>query len=69
MSTFDISHDGGLNREEFAVFVIKFATLLRSDLNDMIDFMIVTTALKENTEAEKKYMNAVGSGQVYHCLC
>ena len=69
MSSFDISHDGGLHREEFAVFVIKFATLLRSDLNDMIDFMIVTTALKENTEAEKKYMNAVGSGHIYHCLC
>lgn len=59
MKHFDNSHSGNLDKQEFASFVVNFATTAAVDLLDMLDFMLVVMALKENAEAEKEYVKEV----------
>lgn len=59
MSTFDKSSTGMLNKQEFASFIVNFAKSVNLELIDLLDFMLVVEALKDNAEAEKEYMNIV----------
>ena len=59
MEHFDNNHSGNLDKQEFSSFVVNFATSAGVDLLDMIDFMLVVMALKDNAEAEKEYVMTV----------
>lgn len=63
MSTFDKAGDGRLSEQDFATFIVNFASTANIELVDMLDFMIVVSALKENTDAEQEYIKAVGGGE------
>ncbi|KAL7556119.1 hypothetical protein ACA910_020202 [Epithemia clementina (nom. ined.)] len=65
MEAFDLDQDQKLNLKEFVVFLVQFANLAATDLDEMLDFMIVTAALKENDEAELKFLKALAEGDVY----
>ena len=66
MGTFDLDGDQTLNNKEFVVFLVQFANLAGADLDDMLDFMIVTSGLKENTEAEVNYVKALTESDIYY---
>ena len=66
MTEFDVDGNQKLDRNEFALFVAKFSSMLGSDVHDMIDFMIVTTALKDNSESEEKYIKSIGASDIYY---
>jgi len=61
--TFNKNADGKLNKQEFATFIVNFASTANIELVDMLDFMIVVSALKDNTEAEQEYLKAIGRGE------
>jgi hypothetical protein len=47
----------------------KFSNNLGTDINGMIDFMIVTTVLKESSKCEEKYIKSIGAGNIYLWDC
>lgn len=56
MSTFDKTKAGSLNLEEFSRFIVSFAKAAGIKLLDMLDFMIVVTAVHVNTEDELEFI-------------
>lgn len=66
MKSFDTNSDDSLDRDEFALFVVKFASALGADLHEMVDFMIVASALKDNSEEEKKYIKSLTASDIYY---
>ena len=66
MKNFDTDSDDSLDRNEFALFVVTFANTLGTDLHEMIDFMIVASALKDNSEDEKKYIKSLTASDIYY---
>jgi hypothetical protein len=56
MSSFDKTKVGSLNLEEFSRFILSFAKAAGIKLLDMLDFMIVVTAVHVNTEAELEFI-------------
>jgi hypothetical protein len=58
MVGFDEDSNQKLDPAEFARVVVNYARTLDVDLHDMIDFMCVTSALKDNTDYEKAYAKA-----------
>jgi Ca2+-binding EF-hand superfamily protein len=48
MKAFAKTSEGSLTKQEFAVFIVNFASSTAQDLVNFIDFMIVIMALKEN---------------------
>ena len=60
MLAFDANKDGELDREEFALFLSRFAKAAHTELDELIDFMVVQSALKDNDEAEKAYVKTLG---------
>ncbi|CAB9520841.1 expressed unknown protein [Seminavis robusta] len=69
MENFDADSDQQLNRQEFSAFLAKFASTQGSAFLDMVDFMIVTTALKENNDKEKAYIESLSAGDIYYWGC
>jgi hypothetical protein len=69
LTTFDTNSDEKLDRNEFAFFVAKFSNTLGADMHEIIDFMIVTTALKESSECEEKYIKSIGACDIYLWDC
>jgi len=63
---FDTNSDEKLDRDEFPRFIAQFARMACSDLSELIDFMIVTSALKENKESEEKYIKSIGASDLYY---
>ena len=64
MKTFD-KDQRGLSHQEFANFIVNFASSAGTPIVDMVDFMLVLTALKENTAAEEDYMKQLmGNGKI-----
>ena len=61
METFD-KDKNGLTKQEFASFLVNFAKTAKTNLVDMLNFMLVTAALLENTEAENEFMKDIGGG-------
>jgi Ca2+-binding EF-hand superfamily protein len=59
MKAFAKTSEGMLTKQEFAVFIVNFASSTAQDLVDFIDFMIVTMALKENTVAFQEYLDSI----------
>lgn len=66
MNDFDTDGDQTLDRNEFACFVTRFAYQLEADFHEMVDFMIVTSAMKENSETERRYIKSIGASDVYY---
>jgi len=60
MLAFDSDKNGQLDRGEFAHFLAKFAKTAHTALDELIDFMVVQSALRDNDEAEKAYVKALG---------
>ena len=54
-----MNNDGRLSREEFATLVAAFAKAARVSTHELIDFMVVTSALKDNSRIEKAYIKSV----------
>jgi Ca2+-binding EF-hand superfamily protein len=65
MNDFDTNDDQQLDRNEFALFVARFSNVLDADMHEMVDFMIVTSAMKENSETEKKYIRSIREYDIY----
>mmetsp|Transcript_19325 Transcript_19325/g.32093 ORF Transcript_19325/g.32093 Transcript_19325/m.32093 type:complete len:475 (+) Transcript_19325:254-1678(+) len=57
--SFDSDADGTLSREEFARLVICFAKAANVSSHELIDFMVVTSAVKDNSTVEKAYIKSV----------
>ena len=67
MKRFD--HDGNqqLDRKEFCQLIAEFAsTALTIDVDELVDFMIVETALRENTEEERRYVRRMSGHASMH---
>ena len=60
MLAFDADKNGILDRGEFAQFLSLFAKTALTELDELIDFMVVQSALKDNDEAEKVYVKTLG---------
>ena len=66
MNAFDSNSDSKLDLNEFALFIAKFAKTCGASLSGMIDFMIVTSALKNNSESEQKYIQSITASDIYY---
>mmetsp|Transcript_12828 Transcript_12828/g.19504 ORF Transcript_12828/g.19504 Transcript_12828/m.19504 type:complete len:474 (-) Transcript_12828:239-1660(-) len=56
---FDTNHDLSLDRKEFAILLVKFSKTVKAELHELIDFMVVQSALKDNDDADKAYVASV----------
>ena len=56
MITFDANHDGRLNKPEFANFIEQLAIASDVEMNELLDFMVVTSVSKMNSIEEVRYM-------------
>ncbi len=59
MVAYDTNNDQKLDRKEFAEFLIHFAEASDVALSELIDFMVVTSSLRDNSEAEAKYISSI----------
>jgi len=59
MKAFDLNHDGKLGHHEFSSFIVNFASRAGMELLDLMDFMIVVMALKDNTAAQEEYVSQI----------
>lgn len=59
MLGFDANNDQKLDRVEFAVALTSYARELEVDPVDLIDFMVVVSALADDDELEKEYLKAI----------
>lgn len=66
MTKFDSDKDDKLNLKEFSEFLIKYASMVGSSMTDLLDFMIVAGALKENSDTEKSYIQAISQNDIYY---
>ena len=60
MITFDANHDGMLDKTEFALFMEQLAISSDVAMNELLDFMVVTSAMKENSTEERRYVEYIG---------
>jgi hypothetical protein len=61
MLSFDENQDQMLDRREFATFLARFAKAAHVPLHELIDFMVVTSAVKDNSQVERAYIDSVKS--------
>lgn len=59
MIAFDRNNDQKLDRKEFAEFLCSFAEASDVSLSELLDFMVVTSSLRDNSEAEEKYIASI----------
>jgi len=59
MDAYDVDGDHTLEPSEFVLFMVDFASLAGTDLDETLDFMIVVSSLEENSEAELMYLAAL----------
>lgn len=59
MLSFDKNKDQKLDRKEFATLLTQFAKVAKVPLHELIDFMVVTSAVKDNSQVEKAYIESV----------
>jgi hypothetical protein len=57
--SFDRDNDQQLDRQEFAQFLVQFAASGNVPLSELIDFMVVSSSLKGNSEAEADYIASI----------
>jgi hypothetical protein len=60
MITFDANNDGKLDKAEFAHFMEQLAISSDVEMNEVLDFMVVTSAMKENSTEERRYIEYIG---------
>lgn len=56
--TFDADADAKLDETEFAVALVKIAKEVEIDLHDLVDFLVVVSALKDADTAEEKFIQS-----------
>lgn len=56
---FDKDQDQKLGIEEFAQILAKFAKAMKVALNELIDFMVVQSVMRDNDERDKQYVEKV----------
>ena len=66
MNAFDTNADQKLDQKEFALFIARFAETCGANLSGMIDFMIVASALKNNSDSEQKYIKSISASDIYY---
>jgi hypothetical protein len=59
MLSFDKDADQRLDLTEFATLICQFAKAARIPLHEFIDFMVVTSAVKDNSQVERAYIDSV----------
>jgi Ca2+-binding EF-hand superfamily protein/Arc/MetJ-type ribon-helix-helix transcriptional regulator len=59
MLAFDENSDQKLDRVEFALAITNYAKALEADPLDLIDFMVVVSALGDDDATEKAYLKAI----------
>jgi len=59
MVAYDTNNDQKLDRKEFAEFLVHFAEASDVSISELIDFMVVTSSLRDNSEAEEKYIASI----------
>jgi Ca2+-binding EF-hand superfamily protein len=59
MMSFDSDGDQQLDKAEFARFLVQFAASCNVPLSDLIDFMVVSSSLKDNISAETSYIASI----------
>ena len=62
---FDHDHTGTLDKQEFASFIVNFANQAKVELVNMLDFMLVVMSLKDNADAEKDFVETLGTVSEY----
>jgi len=55
----DKNNDNQLDHDEFASLLFRWAYKMNVDLHELIDFMVVRSALKDNDAEEKQYVQTV----------
>lgn len=60
MITFDANLDGRLNKPEFAHFIEQLAIASDVEMNELLDFMVVTSVSKKNSIEEVRYVEYIG---------
>ncbi len=60
MIAFDADHDGGLNKPEFGDFIAQLAIASDVEMNELLDFMVVTSVSKKNSIDEARYVQDIG---------
>lgn len=60
MITFDTNRDGRLDKAEFARFIEQLAIASNAELNELLDFMVVTSVSRENSIEEVRYVEQIG---------
>uniref|UniRef100_A0A7S2MT52 EF-hand domain-containing protein n=1 Tax=Helicotheca tamesis TaxID=374047 RepID=A0A7S2MT52_9STRA len=65
INTFDTEGKQKLNKQEFALFIAEFARKSEADVRELVDFMLVCSALKETPEKEEAYIKSLSTSDVY----
>lgn len=55
---FDTDSDAKLDETEFAVALVKIAKAIEVDLHDLVDFLVVVSALRDADTAEEKFIQS-----------
>ena len=58
---FDKDKDQQLGIEEFSEVLAKFAKAMQIPLNELIDFMVVESAMRDNDEKDRQYVEKIKS--------
>ena len=64
MNKFDEDGDQQLDFGEFASFIAKFASMSDLSLLDLVDSMIVATAIRENSKEDVDFSNSIGKNDI-----
>jgi Ca2+-binding EF-hand superfamily protein len=59
LMSFDTDGDQQLDKNEFAQFLVQFAASCNVPISDLLDFMVVSSSLKDNSEAEADYIASI----------
>ena len=56
---YDIDKSQGLEKQEFAKFLVNYATESNKDVHELIDTLAVISLMRDNSEGEEKYIKAL----------
>lgn len=59
MNVYDADGNKRLDRNEFTLFLLEFSKTIGSNFDEMVDFMIVTSVLKQNTKQDEKFIRCI----------
>mmetsp|Transcript_32879 Transcript_32879/g.37417 ORF Transcript_32879/g.37417 Transcript_32879/m.37417 type:complete len:476 (+) Transcript_32879:194-1621(+) len=59
MEEYDIDKNQGLEKQEFAKFLVNYAKESNKDVHELIDTLAVISLMRENSEEEERYIKAL----------